>query len=223
MKTLKNIGLKALLLALSFFASGCVAFVAFEKPQPFFKKNESRFDKRFQGMYFDSSDSRTLEITETAMLITSNETRAVPVNEIHSVSNAGIIEANLSQSSNVSIPNRTESIANVQERADTVFLISDCNILRQFKGKYYLNYKELDKYWYLELMALEKGDKLIISTVYVEDIETLEEEVPLVKIRDEKGVLVRVVLQPNKRQLKKLMRNKDYQMDLFVGHKMSAD
>lgn len=223
MKTTKNIILNAFFLILIFLLSGCVAFVAFEKPQPFFKKNELRFDEKIQGVYYDSLDDRLLEITPTAMLISSDHLpKVIPVNEIHSISNAGIIEASIAEPSKVNIPNLTVYTMEGKEEIDTVFFISDDQVLRRFRGNYYLNYKESDKYWYLERMALERGNRLSISTVYVEDLTTLEEEVPLIKIRNKKGEIVKVVLQPNKKQLKKLMRTKAYQMELFVGHKMNV-
>lgn len=223
MKTLKNIGLKALLLALSFFASGCVAFVAFEEPQPFFKKSEVRFDKKFQGAYFNPLDSGLLTINDSTILISHFWTVSFPINKIHPIIEVNLAKDHLPIQFGPTLQTTEGHVYQSWIETDTVFALSDQHILRRFKKDYFLNYKELDDYWYLELMSLDKDNKLVITAMFIEDLVALENEIPLKKIRDSNGDVIKVVLQPNKKQFKKMIRREDYRLIVFEAERINLD
>ncbi|MEO9964227.1 MAG: hypothetical protein ABJF11_00470 [Reichenbachiella sp.] len=223
MKKLSEIGLTVAHLSAAFLLSNCAVFVTFEEPQPFFKKSETHFSKKFQGSYVNPLDPRILTITDSAILISSDWNIEVTPN-----ASSPIFEVNSNRDNPALVPDqdmqRDKRIANkTWNRIDTIFSLSDHHILRQFKKDYFLNYRELDNYWYLEFMTLDKNDKLLISAMFIDDLIALEQEMPLKKMLNSNGEVIKVVLKPNKKQFKKLIRREDYRLTIFKAERINSN
>ncbi|MEP1096593.1 MAG: hypothetical protein ABJG78_15865 [Cyclobacteriaceae bacterium] len=94
-----------------------------------------------------------------------------------------------------------------EQRGDTLFRISENSILKYYKKKYFLNYKDIDGYWMLQLMDL-KDEKLSFYCLTLPDSdEEMTELGTMMEIRNECGELVKVVMHPTRKGINQLIRD----------------
>lgn len=148
--------------------------VTFEKPQPEHAKSLTSFPKRLQGKYFnynskityfDSTEQHSINITNKLMI--ENGT----LYYVYGFGFGLLLDGDsLMNSQNEKVKNNDlpDSIYYEKDKIDTLFNISSINVLKKFKGYYFLNYTdsfELNK-WYVQKLGLRKDT---LTLYYIPD------------------------------------------------------
>ena len=172
MKNLNNI-LLLLVLATMF---GCEPPITFNEPQPSNTKNLSEFPKRLQGEYLGISDRSTLIINDYIIQEVYDYNETIHINQLDTNSRlSGDTLIDLSTNERTIITRVGDSIINHIHGIDTLFQINADNVLRKFKGYYFINTRCEKESWKVEKIQLSKGELSISSISTKLELENLKE------------------------------------------------
>ena len=153
----------------------CAHPVTFNEPQPTGTDNLAEFPNRLQGQYLCSADSSALIIdAKTIQRIYGFDYKIHP-SQIDSNSRlSGDTILNLTTNTREIVKRAGDSLVTHINYIDTLFQIDYDNVVRKFKGFYFLN-KRLDKdSWEVKKIELSKGQLIVSSISSKEDIENLK-------------------------------------------------
>jgi len=150
--------------------------VTFSEPQPTNTENISKFPKHFQGQYLSVEDNSILSIEDKLIQRIYDFDYKIHPNQLDStellVSDTVI---NLETNEKTIIKRDGDSLLVNFHSIDTLFQIDYDNVVRKFKGYYFLNTRYDKQSWGVEKMQLSKG-LLVISNISSEtDVEKLKE------------------------------------------------
>ena len=171
MKQLKLISL--IFILTNFFA--CGPSVTFSEPQPVDSENLSKFPDRLQGKYISLADSSTLFIGEKIIHRIYDLDQKTHLSQLDS--NYRIIGDTMIDL----ITNEKEIIKRYGDTLlvhihfiDTLFQMNYDNVVRKFKGYYFLNKRYDKESWEVKKVELSKGQLIVSSISSTEDIENLK-------------------------------------------------
>ncbi|MEO9485219.1 MAG: hypothetical protein ABJG47_17300 [Ekhidna sp.] len=96
-----------------------------------------------------------------------------------------------------------------ESRQDTIFSISEKNILKYYKKRYLLNYKFEEGDWGIHIMDL-KGDQLTFYCFNIpDDISSLKNFGTVREVRNECGETVKMVVNPTRKGFAKLFADEN--------------
>jgi len=152
-------------IALLIGITSCNPPVTFTEPQPTNKANLSKFPERMCGEYQSTTDQSILSIHENIIERTYDFTITTHSNQLDSgsiISGDSII--NPATHEITMFKREGDSLIVHVHAIDTMFQLSDNNILRAFKGYYFLNLRYNDLDWEVQKVKLS-GSKLMISKI----------------------------------------------------------
>jgi hypothetical protein len=162
-----------LIIITSLFA--CDPPVTFNEPQPVDTDNLSKFPKRLQGKYLSLSDSSFLVVNEKFIQRIYDLDQMMHTNQLDSNSQlSGDTLINLVNNSKEVVKRNGDSIITHVHYIDTLFQINYDNVVRKFKGYYFLNKRYDKESWEVQKMKLSKGKLMISSISDKNDIESLK-------------------------------------------------
>lgn len=167
-----------IIFALSILTSlvACETPVTFTEPQPPETDNLSSFPGRLKGVYLNLSDSSTLSINDKLIQRTYDFDYKIHLNQLDStVRLLGDTLINLETNEREVIKRDGDSLKIHIHNIDTIFQMDFDNVVRKFKGYYFLNTRYDKTNWAVEKMKLSKGQLIISSISTKEDIENLKE------------------------------------------------
>lgn len=167
-----------IIFALSILTSlvACETPVTFTEPQPPETDNLSSFPGRLKGVYLNLSDSSTLSINDKLIQRTYDFDYKIHLNQLDStVRLLGDTLINLETNEREIIKRDGDSLKIHIHNIDTIFQMDFDNVVRKFKGYYFLNTRYDKTSWAVEKMKLSKGQLIISSISTKEDIENLKE------------------------------------------------
>lgn len=199
--------IRTIILFLSLFAS-CDNPIRFEVPQPEGKDDELSIPKKIIGTYNGLDGLTILTVTDKDIIKTAQGDYIALVSELDSVERTTI-----KNDTTLSGPNETmkykitirgDSVFQHIDRKDTLFSFSKNNVLRKFKGYYFLNSEAGPNSWNVTKLGLT-SDGLILGTVSnKEELKNLRE---LTNVTSDTVYNFR----PTKKQLKHFIRDKGFQ------------
>ena len=153
----------------------CAPPVTFDDPQPTNTDNLSEFPNRLQGHYLSSADSSALIIdVKTVQRIYDFDYKIHPSQIDTNSRLSGDTIINLTTNTREIVKRDGDSLVTHINYIDTLFQIDYDNVVRKFKGFYFLN-KRLDKdSWEVKKIELSKGQLIVSSISSKEDIENLK-------------------------------------------------
>ncbi|MEO5570480.1 MAG: hypothetical protein ABIT08_08935 [Bacteroidia bacterium] len=159
------------------FLSSCEPEVSFGEAQPADLNELSAFPKSMQGDYSNEKDSSILTILEKEVRRTYFWEAKGSIKDLDT--NLHLVDSNLVSSDGTEkIPVLVigdSFVMNNNFYIDTLFKISENNVLKKYKGYYFLNKKNQENHWNVTRLSLSKG---IISTGTItsrEKIKALQE------------------------------------------------
>jgi len=194
----------------------CEQPVTFNEPQPVGIDNLAKFPKRLQGQYLNFADNSTLIINDKLIQRIYDYDYKVHKNQLDSTEKlSGDTIINLNTKEKTLIKLVGDSLVTHIHYIDTLFQIDFDNVVRKFKGYYFIN-KRYDKTsWEVKKILLTKG-QLILSSISTKlDIENLEEitETPHDTVPPYKFTA-------SKKQFKKFIKNDGFKdSEIFVKKK----
>ena len=172
MKPLKLIS--TLIILTSLFA--CVPPATFSEPQPANTDNLSKFPKRLQGQYLCLADSSTLSVGDQLIQRTYDFDYKLHPNQLDSTSQLlGDTIVDLKTNEKTAVKRDGDSLITHIHYIDTLIQIDYDNVVRKFKGYYFLNTRKDKTSWEVKKMQLSKGQLVISSISSKLDIDKLKE------------------------------------------------
>jgi len=175
----------------------------FMEAQPSGINNLTKFPNRLLGKYIEPKDSSILSISRSTIERTFNFSGKIHLSEAVSI---GILDNGflVDKKTDERIPAEKigDSIRLHFYRTDTIFNLSSKNVLRKFKGYYFLNSLRDSIFWTTKKLKLEKG-KLIITIIdSVQDFQKLK------PIKENKfdTVAPKYKFKPTKREFRKFLK-----------------
>jgi hypothetical protein len=174
MKKIKFILVTTILISL--FACKQKPIATFSEPQPANTENLSKFPKRLQGQYLSVEDNSILSIDDKLIQRIYDFDYKIHPNQLDSTERlVGDTVINLETNEKTIIKRNGDSLVVNFHHVDTLFQMDYDNVVRKFKGYYFLNTRYGKQSWGVEKMQLSKR-QLVISNISVEaDIEKLKE------------------------------------------------
>jgi len=215
MKRLKLIS--TFIILTSFLA--CEPPVTFDEPQPTDTDNLPKFTKRLQGQYISLVDNSTLSISDKLIQRIYDYDYKVHSNQLDSNSRLmGDTVVDLKTNERTLIKREGDSLLTHIHYIDTLFQMNYDNVVRKFKGYYFLNTRYDNESWEVKKIQLSKGQLVIsnISTkIELENLrkitQTTQDTVPPYKFTT------------TKRQFKKFIKNDGFSdSETFVRQKKNA-
>ena len=154
----------------------CEPPVTFTEPQPVDTDNLSKFPRRLKGVYLSLSDSSILSINDKLIQRTYDFDYKIHPNQLDSTARlSGDTLINLETKERELIKRDGDSLKIHIHSVDTLFQMDYDNVVRKFKGYYFLNTRYDKTRWKVEKMNLSKGQLILSSISTKEDIKNLKE------------------------------------------------
>jgi hypothetical protein len=197
----------------------CEPPVTFDEPQPTGTNNLPKFPNRLQGQYLSLADNSTLSIGEKLIQRIYDYDYKVHSNQLDSTSRlSGDTIIDLNTNERTLIKHDGDSLIMHIHYVDTLFQLNYDNVVRKFKGYYFLNTRYDKESWEVKKIQLAKG-QLVISSISTKlDLENLKQitETPQDTIPPYKFTAT-------KRQFKKFVKNNGFSdSEAFIRQKKNA-
>lgn len=156
--------------------TGCEPPVTFTEPQPVDTENLIKFPKRLQGQYFNLEDNSILIIEDALIQRVYNLEEKVHINQVdNSLQINGDTIINLATNDKSIIYREEDSLITHIHYTDTLFKIDNKNVVRKWKGYYFLSTCYDETSWEVKKVQLSKG-QLFLSNISSElEMENLKE------------------------------------------------
>lgn len=170
---LKNVALILSIAAITLYS--CDPAATFNKPQPDAVKAQSAFPERLWGKYL-STDQASV-VTVTGQLIIDHLEFDLKVHKDSLGAAYKVIGDSLVNTDGTKqrASLKGDTIVIHANSIDTLFNISADNVLKKFKGYYFLNTRYDSSSWIVRKLSLKKGVLTIASIEEEADIEKLKE------------------------------------------------
>jgi len=159
-----------------FLLQSCEPAATFDQPQPVNQKSLTSFPAFLQGIYLDSNNASKIIISDE--MITRHYDFDYMEHKDSLASFYKIVNdtlMNMKDSSREIILLMGDSICHHYVGIDTLFSISADNILKKYKGYYFLNFRYHENAWEVKKLALQKGLLTMGNISIEEDVNKLKE------------------------------------------------
>ncbi|MEQ8325298.1 MAG: hypothetical protein RIC15_03610 [Vicingaceae bacterium] len=137
----------------------CDPELRFEAAQPESGKNRSSFKKKYLGNYVGLTDSSILSISSTTIKQEWQYDGKIAKTDVDTMKDVQLVNGyilGLTEGDSIPYTVVGDSISYQWRPKETLFSISEHQVLRHYKGMYFLNSK-IDDYWVVKLLKFNKG------------------------------------------------------------------
>jgi hypothetical protein len=200
---------KTLYILLMIFLMSCgdYEYVRFEKPQPDGVKRSVSFNKKVKGEYVNCSNSDDKLIISVKLILNSRTIKLKSHRNDLELDSTIFVNRN----NDNELKKLFDTINASQTYIDTIFQISENQILKKFKGSYFLNFKENENFWNVSRLDINK-DILLIGQITPSD--TLLRFDFVVKNEEfnksDSTTTTEYSINPSKKEFKKLMKSNSF-------------
>ena len=188
-----------------FLLYSCSSAVTFDKPQPDNIQPLDSFPERLQGKYLSNDKASILTITGALLARNYNFDYKVYKDSIDpSYKLVGDTIIDLENGTKEKIFIKGDTVFQHANRTDTLFNLSQDNILKKFKGYYFLNILYRDSSWEVKKLSLKNGVLTVGNISYKDDIQKLQE------LTDTKSDTISTPFILTKKQFKKFVRQNGF-------------
>jgi hypothetical protein len=198
----------------------CAPPVTFNEPQPTNTDNLLEFPNRLHGHYLSSADSSALIIDAKTVQRNYDFDYKIHPSQIDSNSRlSGDTIINVTTNTREIVKRDGDSLVTHINYIDTLFQIDYDNVVRKFKGFYFLN-KRLDKEsWEVKKIELSKGQLIVSSISSKEEIENLK-----AITESTQDTVAPYNFVATKKQFKEFVKNKGFtDSEHFIRQKKNAE
>lgn len=162
-----------------FILASCENAVRFEVPQPEGLKDEGSIPKKIQGSYLSLKDSTTIEITHDLIIRTTQNDYKGILNDLDSIDRAQIkgdtSYSEIESSARLDVTIKGDSIFQHLDLRDTLFSLANMDVLRKYKGYYFLNTMVETGRWNVTKLGMTKKGILLGTISGKEELANLRE------------------------------------------------
>jgi hypothetical protein len=189
----------------------CDYGILYEVPQPGNSKNLDAFPVSIMGHYINDSSKNSLVILKNQVIKISNYDLAVSKNEIDTSKEGKLIGDSLYLSDmNEVIPVKikNDSVFGIMPQRDTVFRISELNLLRKYKDDLFLNLQCSDSSWQvIRLTGLATGEIEFSIVNNKVDLEKLDRITKVQVVKDKSDSLINYKINPTRKEFLRLIKD----------------
>jgi hypothetical protein len=208
------------ILAIIIFYS-CNPSIRFETPQPLNGKNVTAFKDDYIGK-FASNDSTMITITTSSIIAEKTVPIQLPMSQIensaiYKLKNDSLFARRLKTGFPIHI--KRDSVTGLIHYKDTLFSIGTKNILRRYRGEYYLNVMTKEGFWDVKRLSFHAKNELVLNSVYLQDdLERLKDVTAVKEIRKDSSKIKNIYLvNPSHSELRKFIREGGFRRyDMFT-------
>ena len=156
--------------------SSCKDAATFDRPQPDNSSSLTSFPKRIQGKYLSKVQTSVITIDNNLMVRNYDfdfKEQKDSLDSSYQIVGNTIID--IKDSSKCKIKLRGDTIYIHLNWVDTLFNISKDNILKKYKGYYFMNTRDTINAWEVKEVSLRAGSLTIGTISNKEDIQKLQE------------------------------------------------
>jgi hypothetical protein len=183
----------------------CDNSIRFEVPQPEGKTNEKLIPKKLIGKYSSLTDSSVLRITYNLVIRNKVINLSTHLSKLDSADRAvikhdtsyTIVDANM----RIEVTIKGDSAFQHMDYTDTIFSNARGDVLRKFKGYYFINHQASKNRWSVTKLARVKNGVTLGTVSKKEDIANLRE------VTSTKSDSIDN-FRPTKKELKKFLKEK---------------
>lgn len=189
----------------STFLIGCSPAILFEEPQPPDTKELIEFPEKLHGDYQSLSNSSVLQISKNAIVRVYDFNFKEHINDLDTnlkLSGDTLIDLKIGDKMIVQVIDDT--IYQGFYSVDTLFLISQTNVLKKYKGHYFLSSTFDTMTWEVKKLSLNKLNLVISRISGKEDLELLKE------ITETQTDTASFNFKPTQKQFKKFMKQNGF-------------
>lgn len=204
----------AIILLILLLLIGCGPYIYFKSPQPKGNSNLSSFPKSLNGTYLSLLDSSIL-IIESQKIVKKRFENMIMSFEDYSKETGDTIfnDTTFLFTDNWLIQMKVvgDSIAVNSSRVEEIFTISNEQLLRKYKGYYFLNFKDSNDLWRVELINLTKDTLEYGNILTKEDLERIKSFTfveSYIDSSESSGKTTKYCLDPARREVKKILKNR---------------
>ncbi len=162
-------------LCLSFFLHACTPPVTFNKPQPAGVDSLLYFPKRIQGKYLSLDDNSLLTVSRNTITRLYDYDVKLHVNQLDSLQKlSGDTLINTQTNEKLIVRVADDTIFRHVNYTDTLFTINEFNVLKRFRGFYFINTLYGKGGWEVKKIHLYQGRLMVSSISSIREIELLE-------------------------------------------------
>jgi hypothetical protein len=187
--------------------SACEPIATFEKPQPENTRNSVRIPQKLAGTYRNAYGNTFIFITnQTVTRQQCYEERTHQKDLDSTVVLQGGFLVDLATKARIKVTLIGDSVVQREEFLDTLLNLAGDDVLKKFKGRYFLNQKYGEKSWGVTSLAFRKGALL------VQTIATPEELVKLKAITNITSDCP-VIFNPTKKQFREFLKQNGFRTE----------
>jgi len=155
---------------------GCEPAATFDKPQPENAKSLTSFSERLQGKYLSADQASIVTITDRLLIRQYDfDFKEHKDSMGKSYKLVGDTLIYLRDGTKEEVIVNGDTIIQRANWTDTLFKVSADNLLKKFKGYYFLNNRYSDNSWEVKELSLKKGMLTVGSVSDKDDIQKLKE------------------------------------------------
>ena len=149
--------------------------MTFNEPQPADTDNLAKFPDRLQGQYLSLANNSTLLIGDKLIQRIYDFDQKIHSSQLDSnLRLTGDTIINLKNNSREIVKREGDSLITHIHYVDTLFQMDYDNVVRKFKGYYFLNKRYGKQSWEVKKIELSKGELIVSSISTKQDIENLK-------------------------------------------------
>jgi hypothetical protein len=203
---------KYLIYTILIFCIGCGPYIWFKVPQPEGFSNLESFPDDIQGEFISLTDTSTIRIEFDEIVQEYRENLIMTKTEFREETGDSIstdTSFKFADKWDVKVMSIGDSVYVYSRKDEQLFKISDENILREYKGYYFLNYKD-STYWKVKILKLNNDTLEFDYILTDDDIVNILRVTKVESVKDTIEDITKYYLKPSKRQLKKILTRRSH-------------
>ncbi len=199
-----------ILLVLIFFI-GCGPYIWFKVPQPEGRENLLEFPDELTGKYSSVYDTSTIRIESDKIIREYRENLVMTKVEFREEAGDSISEDTsftFADNWDITVNSFGDSVKVFSRKDEELFKISDQQVLREYKGYYFLNYKDSNDYWKVKILNMVKDTLEFDDILSDDDMENIRNITVVETVQDSTEESSKYFLNPTKRELKKILKKR---------------
>ena len=201
---------------------GCGPYIWFKTPQPKGFDNLNAFPENLMGKYISVKDTNTISIEKNAIIREYREKLVMTKWEYKEEVGDAISEDTsfmFTDKLHVRIKSAGDSVKIFSSKDEDLFHISNRQVLRKYKGYYFLNFKDTNDYWKVKILRLV-GDTLEFDFILTEEDMQKIKGMTRIEVRtDSIEDASKYYLDPSKRELRRILKRRT-QGEKYVKSKL---
>ncbi len=213
---------KTVVFILLVFLLGCGPYIWFKVPQPQGRENLTTFPQDIQGKYSSAIDTVMIHIGKDKIVREYREKLLMTKIEFREETGDTISEDTsftFTDNWEITIKSFGDSVKIFSKKDDELFNISERQILREYKGYYFLNYKDTNDFWKVKILKLEADTLEFDFILRADDMQRIRNITNVEVKKDSSEESSKYYLDPTRRELRKILRKRS-QGEKFVKSKL---